>query len=63
MMRPSFLNPTIYLVTMMDLLLIKVLSNDPRFVPRDMAYLHVLSYNMLTALPIPTVIWYQTVQR
>ena len=56
MKRPSFLNPTIYLVTMLDLIIIKVLLTDLAFGPGNMAYLHVLSYGTITELKITTVI-------
>ena len=61
MKRTSFLNPTIYLVTMLDLIIIKVLLTDPGFGPGNMAYLHVLSYGTITYLKITTVIWYLSV--
>ena len=61
MKRPRFLNPTIYLVTILDLLLINVLLTDPGFGPRNMAYSHVISYNTIIDLHITKVIWYQSV--
>ena len=63
MTRLSLLTHGRYLATTLDLLLINLLSSDPWYGLRSMAYLHSMSSVMLTNLQTPTVGWYQSVVR
>ena len=56
-------NPVRYVVTILDLLLIRVLSTDPVFGPSRMVYFPTLSSDMQISLLILIVAWYQSVER
>ena len=63
MTRLSLQITLIYLAIILDLILIRVIFNDPGFGPRSMAYLSVMSSAIPIDLQIPTAILYQSVRR
>ena len=52
-----------YFATTMYLIIVKVVSTAPGYGLRIMAYLHVVSSLIVTALNNPTLVWYQLVGR